>query len=70
MLETPAKDLRPGDEFTHDHGDSWWKAISNESAIASRRIVASCVSCQHHGYSPGDESALTLLPDEVVIVRL
>lgn len=58
MLEVLAEDLRVGDEYTTDQGETWWKVVSNSLENRNEvRIYASCVYSQVAGIKVSDEES-------------
>jgi hypothetical protein len=65
MFELRAVELKTGDEFAVDSGDSWWKCVSRAGA----RVRARCVSSQDDAWHPGQEESFLFFASDRVIVR-
>ncbi len=71
MIEFKVQDLSVGDEYTQDHGDTWWKveSIVQDHGADAMRINATCVGSQVSGIDVGSYESGPYDHDTLVVVR-
>jgi hypothetical protein len=71
MLATTAEKLKPGDVFTADNGESWWKLECNDRDPQGRRLFSRCVEANDDAeVAPGDVESAVYNDDHEVLVRI
>lgn len=67
MFEFRVPELKKGDEFTADNGNSWWRVLRGPHRF---EVDAECISAQSgSGYYAGQKEGFAFLRDDRVIVR-
>jgi hypothetical protein len=69
MFEFRIVELRKGDEFTADNGDSWWKVLSTRPGNGGYEVEAECLTTQNVAYHSGQQGGFLFLMTDRVIVR-